>query len=245
VSPTTHSSSAGRIHGFYLIYVISPSSEHSDTLSPQDREIIYTSLDLMIEHLDRAAVTSADPPDAPHIETTQLVYSGQPGCPCVEINYDILATALEMQNPTALEPIFETSARTIWCRALEYGLVQPGPPVYSKHQAADGSIEHQYTSTTTPTSDLSDDALDVIIRQIIDIFPTFGQRMMTGYLRSLGYCIPRPRVEGAYMHIHGPPAAQFGPRRIERRVYSVPGPNSLWHHDGQHGEIGSAVSALC
>jgi hypothetical protein len=24
--------------------------------------------------------------------------------------------------------------------------------------------------------------------------------------------------------------------RIWRRVYSVPGPNSLWHHDGQHGE---------
>jgi transposase InsO family protein len=27
----------------------------------------------------------------------------------------------------------------------------------------------------------------------------------------------------------------FGARRIQRRVYSVPGPNSLYHHDGQHG----------
>ncbi|KAJ7900776.1 hypothetical protein B0H13DRAFT_1560470, partial [Mycena leptocephala] len=24
---------------------------------------------------------------------------------------------------------------------------------------------------------------------------------------------------------------------IRRRTYSVPGPNSLWHHDGQHGLI--------
>lgn len=25
--------------------------------------------------------------------------------------------------------------------------------------------------------------------------------------------------------------------RIHRQVYSVPGPNSLWHHNGQHGFI--------
>jgi hypothetical protein len=25
--------------------------------------------------------------------------------------------------------------------------------------------------------------------------------------------------------------------RIRRREYRVLGPNSLWHHDGQHGEL--------
>lgn len=28
---------------------------------------------------------------------------------------------------------------------------------------------------------------------------------------------------------------------IRRRVYSVPGPNSLWHHDGQHGRFSVSV----
>lgn len=27
----------------------------------------------------------------------------------------------------------------------------------------------------------------------------------------------------------------FERMRIERRTYPVPGPNALWHHDGQHG----------
>ena len=42
-------------------------------------------------------------------------------------------------------------------------------------------------------------------------------------------------VVESYLRVIGPPNNQFGNRRIERRVYSVPGPNTLWHHDGQHG----------
>jgi hypothetical protein len=29
---------------------------------------------------------------------------------------------------------------------------------------------------------------------------------------------------------------------IRRRTYHVPGPNSLWHHDGQHGSFFKMLS---
>ena len=53
--------------------------------------------------------------------------------------------------------------------------------------------------------------------------------------KHMGYHIPRSHLEASYARVHGAPANVFGVRRIERRVYKVPGPNSLWHHDRQHG----------
>ena len=60
--------------------------------------------------------------------------------------------------------------------------------------------------------------------------------MLHGYLRAKGYRVPIKRISSSYLRVHGTPAA-FGSRQIERRVYSVPGVNSLWHHDGQHGKL--------
>jgi hypothetical protein len=59
--------------------------------------------------------------------------------------------------------------------------------------------------------------------------------MIDGHLRHMGHRISRVRLQQSYSHVHGAPVSEFGPRRIHRRVYNVPGPNSLWHHDGQHG----------
>jgi hypothetical protein len=153
----------------------------------------------MLDHLDRATIASADPPDGPLIETTQTLYTGRRGRPRIEIDRDILATSLEMRGPTPLAPIFDTSARTIRRRALEYGLVEPGHPVYIEHQTADGSTYHQYTSSTAAASDLTDDALDAIVGQIVETFPMFGRRMISGHLRHLGYRIPRPRLKESYI----------------------------------------------
>ena len=50
----------------------------------------------MISLLDHAAVLSADPPDAPHIQTTHTIHTGMPGRPHIQIDPDILSTALEM-----------------------------------------------------------------------------------------------------------------------------------------------------
>ncbi|KIY61682.1 hypothetical protein CYLTODRAFT_325120, partial [Cylindrobasidium torrendii FP15055 ss-10] len=59
---------------------------------------------------------------------------------------------------------------------------------------------------------------------------------ITGHLRHLGLTVPRERIREAYERVMGAPASLVN-RSITRRVYRVAGPNSLWHHDGQHGLI--------
>src|SRR5277367_658962 len=145
--------------------------QHENILLPHDKSIILQSLQSMITHLDQAALTSADPPEVAHVETTHIVHSGHRGRPRIEIDRDILATAIEMRGPTNLAPTFGVSARTVRRRALEAGLVDPGQPVYIEYEAEDGSCQRYYTSSTAPMSDLSNDELDVITRQILDAFP--------------------------------------------------------------------------
>lgn len=191
----------------------------------------------MLNALEQAEHISHDTPDGPPISVAHRVRSGGRGRPRIEIDEDILAQALELRGPTHLAEIFDCSARSVRRRALEAGLVQPGDPVYTEYTAEDGSVLRIYGSSTGSISTLSDDELDAITVTILEVFPTFGRRLLDGHLRYLGHHVPRERLRESYSRVHGPPSSTFGPRRIERRVYSVAGPNSLWHHDGQHGAL--------
>ena len=92
----------------------------------------------------------------------------------------------------------------------------------------------QITSYTGPLSIIADADLDVIIRMLRHHYSRAGITMLHGLLRALGYHIPRSRIRESLLRID-PVQRVFERIRIRRRVYSVPGPNSLWHHDGQHG----------
>jgi hypothetical protein len=218
--------------------------KHAAIITSEERAIIDKSINTMIECLDNAAHLSSDPPDAPPLETSYTVYTGEPGRPSVQIPPGMLATALGMRGTSHLTQIFNCSARTIRRRALEYGLAEPGPPVYIEYEHDDGTTFKFYSSSSGSTSDISDDDLDEITSQIVAIFPNFGRRMIDGHLKHLGHRVPRSRVQASYSRVNGAPASSFGPRRIQRRVYSVPGPNSLCHHDGQHGEFYLSVNSF-
>ncbi|KAG6860001.1 hypothetical protein C0995_000688 [Termitomyces sp. Mi166 len=121
-------------------------------------------------------------------------------------------------------------------RLIQYGLSRPGPPVYTQQQQPDGSIQRQYIpGVSADLSRLSDEDLDTLMLDIYEQFPSFGRRMIDGYLLRLGERVPCQRIIDSYSRAIGPTTSTFAPRRIQRRVYSVPGPNSFWHHDGQHG----------
>jgi len=57
--------------------------------------------------------------------------------------------------------------------------------------------------------------------------------MLCSHLQSQGFYVTRQRIIDSFLRDNGA-TAEFGRQRIERRPYSVPGPNSLWHHDGNH-----------
>lgn len=197
--------------------------------------IIHTSVHEMLNTLDDATRVSSDPPDAPPMSTSHLNHTGLPGRPSITVDPAMLESLLELRGPTHLAQLLNCSARTVRRRALEYGLVEPGPPVYVDVEGEDGQTTRFYTSSTGPLSTLSDEELDSITRQIIERFPNFGRRMIDGHFKHLGHRVPRRRIQASYSRVHGPTTGAFGPRRIHRRVYKVPGSNSLSHHDGQHG----------
>ncbi|KAJ8521328.1 hypothetical protein ONZ45_g1958 [Pleurotus djamor] len=186
--------------------------QHRLIMAADEYSTIANSLLAMMTALDEATTRSREHPLTMPTPTT-IVY-GEQGRPRIEIDPGLLGASLDLRGPSGLASVFGCSARTIRRRAIEYGLVEPGPPVYVTYEDEEtGELLRWYSSSTAPTSQLTDDEVDLLVTHILNIFPSFGCRMLTGAAANLTH------------------------RPIERRVYQVATPNSLWHHDGQHGMI--------
>ncbi|KAK7696059.1 hypothetical protein QCA50_000700 [Cerrena zonata] len=211
--------------------------QHRVMISEENYTTISQGIAGMIQDLTDAINQSMDLPDRPPANPVTLLYTGKPGRPKKVIAPDLLAAGMSVAGPSSMGRLLDVSSRTVRRRALEAGLVEAGDPVYVDYVSEDGQYRRVYTSSTGPQSNLSDEQLDDIMRQLLDIFPSFGRRMIDGYFSSQGYKVPRARLEACYKRVHGPSTTSFGQNRIHRRVYKVTGYNSLWHHDGQHGLI--------
>lgn len=187
--------------------------------------------------LDRAVHQSADPLAEPPLVVMRKQPNGKgTGRHRLDIDETFLSSALKMRGPARIARSLNCSPRTVRRRALNAGLVQPGAPVHRHELQEDGTVAEVWQSTGPAISAISNDpeALDFHVADILRSFPRFGREMISGALAARGFRVPRDRIEASYERVHGLPAI-FGDRTIERRVYSVPGVNSLWHHDGQHG----------
>lgn len=188
----------------------------------------------MVNDLDNACHRSNDLPEAPSIVASSRPRTGRVGRPRVEIARAILEQGLQNRPSTEIGRVLGCSARTVRRRALEAGIALPGDVVRNTTVQADGSTSHTYTSSTRAVSTLTDEELDAAVREILEVFPQFGRSMLKGRLKAAGHNVPRARLAASYLRVHGAPGV-FGGRAVHRKVYSVAGANSLWHHDGQHG----------
>lgn len=198
----------------------------------------------MIRALQDAATHAADQPDTagpafgPSISTGDTAARRGRGRPRKSIDPAQLQTLTHSSRMTRdnVGIIFECSGRTIRRRLVDHGLSPAGPPVYTTSRSEDGSLIQTYHSgSSSDLSQLTDAEIDILIRDVHTQFPSFGRRMIDGYLLQLGQRVPRRRIDDSYIRLFGPPDRTFAQRRIVRAPYNVPGPNSLWHHDGQHG----------
>ena len=98
-------------------------------------------------------------------------------------------------------------------------------------------------SSTATLSTMTDGQLDNLLLHLRTHFRRAGITMLDGMLRQLGHRVPRNRIQASLLRID-PVHRVFNRIHIRRRVYSVPGPNSLWHHDGQHGEFNNKNNKL-
>ena len=83
----------------------------------------------------------------------------------------------------------------------------------------------------TRFSTIADNELDEIVRNCLEDFPRAGEVMLRGHLVSLDLHVPRQRLRRSLERLG---FRNSMPPAITRRTYSVPGPNALWHADGNH-----------
>ncbi|XP_028413667.1 uncharacterized protein LOC114536523 [Dendronephthya gigantea] len=83
-------------------------------------------------------------------------------------------------------------------------------------------------------SDILDDDLDNIVREVLRITPRIGYRLVQGALRNRGLNVQRRRILDSLRRVDPVMVTLRASRAIIRRRYSVPCPNALWHLDGNH-----------
>lgn len=83
-------------------------------------------------------------------------------------------------------------------------------------------------------SSISDDDLDGLIAGVQQQFTNWGNRQMYGHLISLGIRVPFHRVRQSQRRVDPEGSMLRQLTNLRRRSYSVPGPQHLWHIDGNH-----------
>ena len=94
--------------------------------------------------------------------------------------------------------------------------------------------EYNIEDPIQPYSDISNNELDVLIKQIKHDNPFYGETMLTGALKSKNIIIPRAQLRESVQRVDAFGAVTRMRNIIPRRRYKVAGPNALWHIDGHH-----------
>ena len=98
-------------------------------------------------------------------------------------------------------------------------------------------IKHFDLSEEIPRySDILNEDLDITVSNIYKDFPNCGIRRMKGFLTSRGIRVQWHRVRSSLWRVdpEGVLLRTMQLNIVSRRHYSVPGPLSLWHLDGNH-----------
>ncbi len=134
------------------------------------------------------------------------------GRPSLNISEHALSTLLELEfTQVEIAQMFGCSTKTIHRRIVGFGL----------------SRFIKYT-------EISDSELDALVEDFVSNFPTAGMKTLAGHLSTLGYRVQRFKIRESLYRVDPWGVQQRSRRLLHRRKYSVPGPNSLWHIDGNH-----------
>lgn len=164
----------------------------------------------------------------------QTIYTGRRGRPRLEIDEQFLRFAYQSRSISSIAGLLGVHRSTIRQALLTYGLAQPLESPFAN--GTSGGSDN-LVSYTRPLSSISDGELDEEIRRMReqDGFNRAGVTVLHGMLLSNGLRLSRERIRRSLQRVD-PEHRIFHAAPIRRRTYSVPGPNAIWHHDGQHGK---------
>ena len=140
--------------------------------------------------------------------------SGSRGRPSIRIDRNFLESVSGFMGQQAIARFVGVNKRTVVRELERYGLV------------------HARTRASFVTDE---GRIDELVERVYRLFPTYGSRLIKAAIKeehTLNVSLKRILDSMERLGLSKQP---FGRRNIRRRPYRVPGPNSLWHHDGQHG----------
>lgn len=142
------------------------------------------------------------------------VATGNPGRPSLSFSLELVELMTDAgYSLTEIAKALLVSRTTLWRRLKENNIV----------------IE-KFT-------DISDRDLEELIASFQVENPQSGESLIQGHLLSIGVRVQRKRVREALQRLDPIRRRIRWHEVIGRRVYNVPGPNSLWHIDGHHSLI--------
>ena len=184
----------------------------------------------MIDALN--TVVSAHDPQYSPVTISEHAHTGKRGRPVAEIDPIALEQLLELRGPEGTGKLLGCSTRTVRRRALELGLVQPGAPVFTHETQPDGSVSKIFHRRESVHN--TDEEVYAAVSTVLETYPDMGREKMVAAMKTQGVLATRRQVEAALSTSRGPSDSRKR-KPIQRRTYTVPGSNYLWHHDGQHG----------
>ena len=189
----------------------------------------------MLDSID--AVISTQPTDhlTQHhcpIAVSEQIHTGERGRPAVRIDPVALQQLLDLRGPVGAGEFLGCSTRTVRRRALELGLVHAGGPVFTYEHQPDGTVSKVYHRREEVHS--TDEEVHVTIATVLETYPEIGREKVVAALKAEGISTTRRQVAAALLMLRGPSSSRTR-KQIQRRTYTVPGANYMWHHDGQHG----------
>ena len=192
------------------------------------------------------------------------VRSGNWGHPCISIDPVFLKWAYNQRTTSGIAQFLNISRDTVCNALLDYRIAKPQEapftltptetdsdnilddfldpnivipsdlPAYIWVDIQSNIVEWSTTSFMGLLSVITDEELDGAILHLHSRYWRAGITVLDGMLRCLGHRLPRECIRTSLMRVD-PIQCVFQQIWIWRWVYSIPGPMSLWHHNGQHG----------
>ncbi|GBB97623.1 hypothetical protein RclHR1_03020001 [Rhizophagus clarus] len=141
-----------------------------------------------------------------------------------------------IKKPTGGRPKFEVDVEAIkLLREQEFSWKKIAE-IFEISPSTLGNIRKEYSieDTIQPYSDISNNELDLLIRQIKHDNPFYGEVMIAGALKSRQIIVPRICLRESIRRVDAFGIVTRISNVIPRRQYRVAGPNALWHIDGHH-----------
>ena len=238
----THSEISSRVLYFmqHLVREVESAELHQD---PSERlsELLYSG-EVLYGHLERLAssgMISTTIPDL--IREILLIASGQcHRCTRSTNNHGI---AVQMTGRRG-RPRFLIAEDPL-CYLLGHGF---NVPTISRMMGVSVStIRRRMADLDIRISDMyatiSDSDLDEKVREIKEYYPNHGSRMLQGQLKSQGTRVQRHRIRESLRRIDPLGCMLRWFNTVQRRNYSVPHSQWLWHIDGNHKLIRFVMNA--